>query len=183
EVVEWALQPRASDAPQRPMSAEPLPADVAAARDRLADDLPPGDIRDAALDWIDRHWRAGATIHSAFASAITELFTPLGIATLDASAAPLKRAQQPWIRAALEQSDAIDAALAALPDREEWVGAGQRQTLVFLDAAEGRDRLVRDGDGFRTRRSGEAFSAAELFRLLDDEPGRFSANVLLRPVI
>lgn len=183
EVVEWSLQPRPAQAPQRAMSAEPLPADLATARDRLADDLPPGAERDTALAWVDRHWHGAATIHSAFASAITELLAPLGIATLDATAPGFKRAQRPLIRDALLRSGDLDAALAALPDSEAWVGAGDGLTLVFLDAAAGRDRLMRDGERFRTRRSGESFSRDELFTLLDREPGRFSANVLLRPVV
>jgi bacillithiol biosynthesis cysteine-adding enzyme BshC len=183
EVVDWSLHPRPAQAPQRAMSAEPLPNDVAAARDRLADDLPPGTARDAALAWIDRHWVHGATIHSAYATAITELFAPLGIATLDATAPGLKRAQQALIREALLKSAELDAALATLPEQDAWVGAGEGLTLVFLEAAAGRDRLLRDGERFRTRRSGESFSQAELLQLLEQEPGRFSANVLLRPVV
>lgn len=183
EVVEWSLRSRDVQAPQLPMSAEPLPIDFAAARDRLADDLPPGPERDATLAWIDRHWRTGATIHSAYASALAELFEPLGIATLDATAAGLKHAQVPLIREALLRSREIDATLAALPDAEAWVGAGEGLTLVFLEAGAGRDRLARDGDRLRTRRGGESFTEAELLSLLELEPARFSANVLLRPVI
>jgi bacillithiol biosynthesis cysteine-adding enzyme BshC len=183
EVVEWALHPRPAQAPQRAMSAESLPPDVSTARDRLADDLPPGPERDAALAWVDRHWRTGATLHSAFAAAITELLAPLGIATLDATSTGFKQAQQPLIRDALVRSNELDAALAALPAQDAWVGAGEGLTLVFLEASAGRDRLMRDGDRFRTRRSGEVFSEAELLELLEREPGRFSANVLLRPVI
>lgn len=183
EVVDWALHARDARAPQLAMSQEPLPADVAAARDRFADDLPQGPAREAALDWIDRHWRTGATLHSAYASALAELFEPLGIATLDATASDMKRAQQPLIRQALLRSTELDATLAALPDPEAWVGAGAGLTLVFLEAAAGRDRLLRDGDQFRTRRSGERFSQDALLEMLDAEPERFSANVLLRPVV
>jgi uncharacterized protein YllA (UPF0747 family) len=165
------------------MAAEPLPADVATARDRLADDLPPGPDRDLTLAWIDRHWHSGATIHSAYATALAELFEPLGIATLDATDEHLKRAQQPILREALQRSTELDAALAALPDNEAWVGAGAGLTLVFIEAAAGRDRLIRDGDRFRTRRSGEVFGSDELLALLEREPARFSANVLLRPIV
>ncbi len=184
EVVEWRLPPRADDAPQHPMAAEPLPIrDVAAARERLAADLAPGAARDHALAWIDRHWRAGATIHSAFATAIAELLEPLGIAMLDATAAPMKRAQVRLLLDAVDRSSVLDHALAHLPERDAWVGAGEGHTLVFVEAAAGRDRLVRDGDAFRTRRSGERFTRDELAALLQREPERFSANVLLRPVV
>lgn len=184
EVVEWRLPARDPHAPQHAMAAEPLPmAEVAAARARLTADLPAGAPRDAALAWVDRHWRTGATVHSAFAAAMAELLEPLGIACLDATAPPLKEAQRPLLRAALDRSAALDHALATLPEADAWVGAGEGLSLVFLEAGAGRDRLVRDGDGFVTRRSGERFTAAELYRLLDSDPGRFSANVLLRPVV
>lgn len=184
EVVDWRLPSRDPHAPQRAMAAEPLPiAEIAAARARLAADLPAGAPRDAALAWVDRHWRAGATVHSAFAGAMAELLEPLGIACLDATARPLKEAQRPLLHAALDRSLALDAALANLPQAEAWTGAGEGLSLVFLEASAGRDRLVRDGDGFVTRRSGERFTAADLLNLLDREPERFSANVLLRPVV
>jgi uncharacterized protein YllA (UPF0747 family) len=47
----------------------------------------------------------------------------------------------------------------------------------------GRDRLLIDGEGFRTRRSGDQFTRAEMEALVQQEPSRFSANVLLRPVV
>ena len=49
--------------------------------------------------------------------------------------------------------------------------------------AAGRERLLIDGEHFRTRRSGERFTRAEIDALLAREPERFSANVLLRPVV
>src|SRR5690606_26206650 len=63
------------------------------------------------------------------------------------------------------------------------VATDSTQTLVFVEGASGRDRLVIDGEGFRTRRGGELFSPDEVSALLDEQPTRFSANVLLRPVV
>lgn len=183
DVVTWALRSREPNAPQHAMAHEPLPDDVRVARDRLADDLPSGDARDTALAWIDRHWHAGATVHGAFAAGVHELLTPLGVACIDPTTPAFKRAQVPWIARALEQSDALDATLAALPGPEGWVGAGQGWTLVFLEASMGRDRLRKDGREFVTRRGGERFSHDELQAMLEQQPERFSANVLLRPVI
>jgi bacillithiol biosynthesis cysteine-adding enzyme BshC len=183
EVVDWTLAPREPTAPQRPMSAEPLPDEVNAARRRLAADLPAGASRDRALAWVDRHWHSGATLHGAFVTGIAELLEPLGIGCLDATAAAVKRAQRPLLRAALDHAGELDAALASLPDTHAWVGAGEGLSLVFLEANAGRDRLTVDGNGFRTRRSGEHFERPELDRLLEEAPERFSANVLLRPVV
>src|SRR2546427_6731630 len=56
-------------------------------------------------------------------------------------------------------------------------------TPVFVEAAQGRDRLEANGDAYRTRRSGERFSRADLERLVRGAPERLSPNVLLRPVV
>lgn len=183
EVVEWALPRRDDAAPQRPMSAEVLPDDVRLARERLADDLPEGADRERTLDWIDRHWRPGVTVQAAYLAGLGELLAPLGVACLDATAPALKRAAAPLIRAALEHALRLDATIAAAGDVGTGIAAGEGATLVFIEASAGRDRLIADGDGFRARRGGESWSRAELLSLLDREPQRFSANVLLRPVL
>lgn len=183
-VREWQLPARPADAPQRPMSREPVPATITAARDALAADLPAGPDREHALAWVDRHWRTGHSMATAFAGAMRELLEPLGIACIDPTEPTFKRAQAPLIAAALEHSDVIDATLAAAPDPGTGIAAGDGATLVFLEAIAGRDRLVREGpDSFVTRRSAERFTMAALRDMLDGEPERFSANVLLRPVI
>ncbi|HRP09259.1 MAG TPA: bacillithiol biosynthesis BshC, partial [Gemmatimonadales bacterium] len=183
QVVEWALQPREPSAPQLPMYREPLPGDLAAARDRLADDLPPGRERDRTIDWIDRHWSPGATIHSAFASGIGELLSSLGVAAIDATHPDLKSAQQPLIAGALEAAGRIGSVLASATGRDQQVAVDPSHTLVFFEGSAGRDRLVIDGNGIRTRRGGERFDPDQLLALLREQPERFSANVLLRPVV
>lgn len=183
-VVSWALPARPAGAPQRAMRDEPLPPGaLAEARDRLAADLPPGTARDETLAWVDRHWHAGATVHGAYAAGLGELLDRLGVATLDATHPAVKEAQRAILAAALRDSDRLDAALAALPDAGTGIAAGERATLVFRDGSAGRDRLVRTDTGFTSRRGGERFSEADLLAELAADPGRFSANVLLRPVV
>lgn len=184
QVVTWALPARDGVAPQRAMRDEPLPIrDVHAARDQLANALPVGVARDETLAWIDRHWHQGATVHSAFATGLAELLDRIGVAAFDATHPAVKEAQRPWIDAALRQSDELDGALAVLPAAGTGITAGDRATLVFLDAAAGRDRLIRTDDGVETRRGGEHFSEEAIQQLLATHPERFSANVLLRPVV
>jgi bacillithiol biosynthesis cysteine-adding enzyme BshC len=184
EVVSWTLPARDAAAPQRAMRDEPLPmAHVQAAREQLARDLPAGAARDDTLAWIDRHWQDGATIHSAYATGLGELLERIGVAALDATHPALKAAQRPLIEAALRRSDELDGALAVLPASGTGITAGDRASLVFLDTAVGRDRLVRTDDGLVTRRGGEHFSEEALLDLLARSPERFSANVLLRPVV
>lgn len=178
----WSLPPRAADAPQHAMAREPLVA-IAEGLDHLERSLPEGPDRDRTLAWLRRWYRSGATIHGAYAGALAELLAPWGVRCLDATHPAVKRAQVPLLREALVRSAELDALLAALPDAGTGITAGEGATLVFLETDAGRERLVRDGDAFRARRSGERFTREALDALLDQMPERFSANVLLRPVV
>lgn len=184
EVRQWSLPGRPDTAPQRAMRDEQLPASaVREAREQLAADLPAGAAREETIAWVDRHWRAGATVHSAYAAGMGELLARLGVVALDATHPALKIAQQSLIAAALTASDRLDAALAARPDAGTGITAGDRASLVFLDTSVGRDRLLRTAEGWQTRRGGETFRETELLELVQSAPQRFSANVLLRPVV
>lgn len=179
----WQLSPRLDGAPQRPMSQEPLPESIEDGIAHLAATLPPGPHAEATMAWLRRHYRAGASIHAAYAGALAELLGPLGIACLDATHPAVKQAQRHALRHALEQALELDATLAALPAAGTGISAGDGATLVFLETAAGRERLIVDGEGFTTRRSNERFTRAAVMSLLDEAPERFSANVLLRPVV
>ncbi|HEV8176849.1 MAG TPA: bacillithiol biosynthesis BshC, partial [Gemmatimonadales bacterium] len=63
------------------------------------------------------------------------------------------------------------------------VPVGDGATLVMLEGAQGRDRLMIDNGGFMTRRGRERFDLAGLQNIAATEPQRLSPNVLLRPVI
>ncbi|MBK7596264.1 MAG: bacillithiol biosynthesis cysteine-adding enzyme BshC [Gemmatimonadetes bacterium] len=179
----WGLPERTADAVQHPMSREPFPESIAEGLDRLTRTLPPGPDTDATMAWLERHYVAGATIHAAYAGALAELLGPYGVACLDATHATVKLAQRAVLAQALREATALDAVLAALPDAGTGIRAGEGATLVFLETAAGRERLLVDGDGFQARRSGDRFSASEIDALLASSPERFSANVLLRPVV
>ncbi|HEY4321166.1 MAG TPA: bacillithiol biosynthesis cysteine-adding enzyme BshC [Gemmatimonadales bacterium] len=179
----WALPPRDPAAPQLPMTAELLPTSIREGIAELAATLPAGESQAHTIAWLTRHYVPGATLHTAYAGAVAELLAPLGILTFDPTHAAVKRAQVPVLQQALDQAASLDQMLAALPDPRTGIAAGEGATLVFVETAAGRERLMIDGDGFRTRRSGDRFSRTDIAALLQGSPERFSANVLLRPVV
>ena len=63
------------------------------------------------------------------------------------------------------------------------VPVGQGATLVFLEDGSGRDRLVLEGDGYVSRRSGARVTLGDLEKIASATPERLSPNVLLRPVV
>jgi uncharacterized protein YllA (UPF0747 family) len=126
----------------------------------------------------------------AYTGALAELLAPLGILCFDPTHAAAKRAAAPCLTAALRHAGELDrrlaeraADLAAAGAEDAGIAVGEGATLVMLEASLGRDRLVRTPSGFVTRRSGEAFTAADLARIAHEAPERLSPNVLLRPVV
>lgn len=182
-LVDWSLPPRPHAAPQLPMTAELLPDSVTGGLQLLAHTLPAGAPRERTLAWLGRHYRPGVSLHRASAGALAELLAPYGVLCFDPTVDAFKRAQAPLLARALDLATDIDAALAAVPAVDTGIRTGDGGTLVFLQTSSGRERLMRDGAAFRTRRSGQRFTAADIHALLDTVPQRFSANVLLRPVV
>ena len=183
------LRERAADAVMAPMYREPLGDDILTALATLKTDLPGDGFADETMAWLERHYRPEYTVGGAYAGALAELVAPLGVVCMDAGCCSLKQLAAPVMMRALAQAEAIEAPLvplaAELAKRGEDAGVvvGDGATLVFLDGAQGRDRLMRAGDGFRTRRGGETYSAADLAAIAAAEPERLSPNVLLRPVV
>lgn len=189
QVREVRLESRPADAPLTPMYRLPMGPEVADLIGLLAQDLPGDGFAAETTAWLARHYWPGATVGAAYANAMAELLCPHGVVCLDAGSVALKRLAAPHLMEALARAPAINTRLVPLAaelealGRDPEVAVGDPATLVMLEGRDGRDRLLRDGDGFRTRRSGERFSLAELSAIAASSPERLSPNVLLRPVI
>ena len=183
------LPDRPPEAALRPMTREPLGPGVAHALAALAGDLAQLEEREPVLRWLGAHYRPEATVASAGGAALAELLAPLGVLCLDGGHPAIKAAGAPILRRALEDADGVEAALVAraaalrAAGEDAGVTVGDGATLVMLESEMERDRLVRDGAGFMTRRGGERYSLAQLVAMLERDPARLSANVLLRPVV
>jgi uncharacterized protein YllA (UPF0747 family) len=101
----------------------------------------------------------------------------------------VKQTAAPYLLAALQRAkeleDVLDQKSAELAGQgtDPGVAAADGATLVMLESALGRDRLVRDASGFVTRRGQERFALRDLEAIAAQDPQRLSPNVLLRPVV
>jgi len=189
DVATLALPARPPDAPLTPMYREPLGAAV---RDLLAAfwaEQPPTEFRAGVERWLARHYAAERTVADAFAGAAAELLGPLGVIVFRPTHQAAKAAMAPHLLRALERAATVDRQLAdraaalTAAGRPAPVAVGEGASLVMLEGAAGRDRLLPENGAFHLRRSGERFSLAELGRVAAQSPERLSPNVLLRPVI
>jgi len=180
------LEPRAPDAALTPMFRQPLGPSVMPALDAFEQSLPASEGRDRTVTWLRRHYGPERTVARAFGGAMAELLAPLGVACFDSTHAAVKVASAPLLLRALREAAGLDRELAdraALLPADPGVPVGDGAALVFLEDAQGRDRLVVDGEGYRTRRSRRYLTLAELEAIARDHPDRLSGNVLLRPVV
>jgi bacillithiol biosynthesis cysteine-adding enzyme BshC len=188
-LVTAVLRERPPDAPLLPLYREPLGSEVEGVLAQLEADLPPAEHRGGTLDWLRRHFRPDKTVAGAYGSALAELLAPFGIVCLDSTHAAVKKAAGPLLLEALRKASDIERLLdersgdLAGQGTDPGVAAADGATLVMVEAALGRDRLVRTDGGFVTRRGHERFELADLERLVQEEPQRLSPNVLLRPVV
>jgi len=139
---------------------------------------------------IRTHYRPDSTVAAAFGSLVTELLAPFDVLTVDAADPALKQASEPVLRRALTDAAAHEAGLQTTAEQLATEGFGVQVPVLpsaanlFLQTAHGRERLYRDGrGGWLTHESGERHTLTELEERLVAEPGVFSPNVLLRPVV
>src|SRR5574340_565035 len=184
ELVTGALAPRPSGAPLEPLWRVRPDADLRGVLELLRQTLPQGDHRAGAVAWAERHFTPGRSLAAASGTALAELVAPFGVVCLDTTSPDFKEAMAPLLVRALEQGEELERDLIAArdrlaaADRAPDLAVGGGATLVMLDGPGGRDRLVRDGAGFATRRGGERWSLADLRALAQSEPTRLSPSVL-----
>jgi bacillithiol synthase len=183
------LPPRSADAPLTPMYKQLLGREIEGLLDLLGNDLPASEFRDWTLQWLRQHYRPEATIAGSFAGALAELLAPTGIVCLESTHPAAKRAAAGYLIRALGLARDLNRDLDQRAEElrtagiDPSVGVDELATLVMVEGALGRDRLLVDGGGFTSRRSREHFTLEALGRIAAAEPERLSPNVLLRPVI
>ena len=145
----------------------------------LANDEIAGLLRDS--------YRPGESLGTAFGKLFARLFADFGVVLLDPSDPALHEIAKPVFRQAIEQAGPLDDALLArgkeLRDAgyHEQVKVTAESTLLFEKRDGARTVIHRANGGFSVGRARE--TAEELLRRIEAEPHRFSANVLLRPVV
>jgi bacillithiol biosynthesis cysteine-adding enzyme BshC len=141
-------------------------------------------------------YRPGENFGSAFARLFSRLFAEWGVILLDAADPELQRIAAPIYTAAVERAAELDEALLARGKELEAAGYHQQvkvtpsSTLLFTVRDGSRipvQRRAKTGSAGSAEREflvkDEVMSPAELLRQVQSEPEKFSANVLLRPVV
>jgi len=165
DLARIVLRERPAEAPLLPLARERGGDEIRAALEQLKAGTPDTEFKTDVLRWLETAYRPEATLADACAEALNALLGSQGLAVFRAHDRGAKQAAAPWVLRGLDHTLA------------------DGYTPVFVEAAQGRDRLEPNGDAYRTRRSGERFTRADLAGVAREAPERLSPNVLLRPVI
>jgi bacillithiol biosynthesis cysteine-adding enzyme BshC len=138
-------------------------------------------------EWLRTAYRKGENFASAFAKFYARVFADLGIVFLNPLDPELHHLARPLYRAALEKADEINQALFERERKLESAGYHTQvkvtpsHTLCFYLDQGVRTPIRHENEVFRI--GDRNWSRADLLQEVELHPERFSANVLLRPVI
>ena len=132
-------------------------------------------------------YRKGETFGTAFAKFYAKVFSDLGVVFLDPLDPELHRIAQPVFRSALEKSEEINQALL---ERNKELEAAGYTAQVKVTPSHTLCFYLEDGARTPVKHHDKEFfvgerkiAATEMLQETERCPERFSANVLLRPVI
>ena len=179
-------------APRREPAGEPASAIVLddtidSVRRELGECLPAGEARDHVMAVLERCYRPGTSLSTAFARLIAALLP--GLVVLDPSDAELKSLAAPVVARELAESSPTSRQAAEAAARLRAAGYHQQvpvregllNAFLFVDGI--RRPLGFDAGRIEVRGAGQTMSIDDAARLVEREPARFSAGVLLRPLV
>ena len=173
-----------------PMSERSLEGDL----DSLTDEIrhfvgSKGDASDYVTRILDAYRVPGRRVADGFRAALEVIFRDVDILITDAADPVVKQTSSVVLRASLLDAQRHEEVLSARTKSIAEAGYSSQVAVLeggvnlFLRTSGGRERLYRRGDDFSARERGEILPRTQLLELLEREPGRFSPNVFLRPVV
>ncbi len=149
----------------------------------------PSQFHGPCMELVRDAFRPSASMASAFSDFLAELLKDTPVGLVDAAGPALKEASRPVLRREAEDPSASEAAVREACDALIQSGYPLQVDFdagavnLFVESAEGRDRLRHRGGALSLRASGRAISRSDILGLIDADPRAVSPNVLLRPVV
>lgn len=172
-----------------PLHRIPAGSGVEGLLDEFLQHLPGTDFSKPYFELLRETVTPAATLSDSFAGILKALLGPRGMFFTDAAHPVVKEASLPLLLSELDRGAEMEGVLA---DTAARLGAGGYELQValmeggvnlFMEGAAGRERLYREGDGFRLRVSQEQVTASQIRDRVAADPSILSPNVLLRPVV
>jgi bacillithiol biosynthesis cysteine-adding enzyme BshC len=188
EVREVSLPPREEHL-ARPLSQIPAGATIGKVLEEFSSLLPDTEFASQWLGLLASSYGPDKTLADSYAVVLEALLGRWGIFLVQSHHPDLKARALPMLLRELTESRARERALEESAADIRAAGFDLQVPLlpdatnVFVQGDERRERVFRDGEGFRLRGSERRVDFAELEAMGREDPGRLSPNVLLRPVV
>ncbi|MFO7445822.1 MAG: bacillithiol biosynthesis cysteine-adding enzyme BshC [Ignavibacteriaceae bacterium] len=137
------------------------------------------------LDQLKGYYSEGKTFKQAFSDLLFSLFDEYGLVIFDPQDTKIKNLLKPVFKKEITDFRKHTEKLVNTSATLEELYHAQvkiRPVNLFYSTSEGRYLIEPVENEFRLRRKRKKFTYDELINLIDSEPEKFSANVLLRPV-
>lgn len=147
----------------------------------------PSDFKPAVLDKLSFAYRAGRSFPEAFAVWMNGLLGDSGLIWVNPNHPGLKALAMEFFAEELALDGTSQARVAAVNERllasHYHVQVHKTEDLLNLFYQPQKRETIRKSNGFFVTETGRRFSAGELQNQVRENPGNFSPNVLLRPVL
>ena len=172
-----------------PMSEMRLGADVESLSSQLREVVASIASNGVDLSEVVGSYRPGETVAGAFGATIERLFAGFDLLVTDAADPHVKRASLPVLVGDVEHAAEHERLLRERTAELEAAGYAAPVTVmedaanVFFHGPAGRERLARAGEGWIAADARIRFTPEGIVARMQVDPGAFSPNVFLRPVV
>jgi len=138
----------------------------------------------AIIDTMKDCYKEGVTIEQATFKLVNQLFKEYGVLVVLPDDADLKKLFIPVVAKELQEGfshQQVAATVAAFPAAYKVQASGRELNLFYLKD-DRRDRIEVEGTKYKVHDTTIVFTKEEIITELHNNPERFSANVILRPV-
>ncbi len=147
------------------------------------------DVRESdVMESLRRAALEHETVTDAFCHFLCGIFSHRGLLLVDGSSSGVREMIAPLLQQAALRRHSVEGELAVGADRlaskgyEVPLPGGTGRCHIFMDCGRGRVQLFREGERFRDLDGTLEIGAADLAKLIQEEPHRFSSGEVLRPV-
>ena len=153
--------------------------------DILDENLRDTEFKIPVLDKLKNYYSVGKTFAISFRELIHSLFDEYGLVILDPSDKKVKELLKPVIKKEINDFREHTEKLVNVSARLEEIYHAQvkvKPVNLFYSTDDGRYSIEPVDNEFRLKRKRISFTKEELINKVEEEPERFSPNVLLRPI-
>ncbi len=137
---------------------------------------------------IQKSYRNATDLSEATFKLVNSLFSSEGLVVIEPQNKQLKTLFSPVVKEELRTQQSFRSVQEQIEilkrdyDSSYTPQVNPREINLFFLGTEGRYRIEQDGEDFKLNGTEKRFSKKELYEILEEDPEKFSPNVILRPI-